>query len=71
MLRNDLAFTARTSAITVSTGSIVFIVQKFLRGAQYRQDLAHCDKFAGQPGILAEWAMATRIVRPDRTPEPV
>ena len=27
------------------------------------------NKFAGQPGILAEWAMATRIVRPDRTPE--
>jgi len=27
------------------------------------------NKFAGQPGILAEWATATRIVRPDRTPE--
>jgi len=28
------------------------------------------NKFAGQPGLLAEWATATRIVRPDRPPEP-
>ncbi len=27
------------------------------------------NKFAGNPGLLAEWATATRIVRPDRTPE--
>ncbi len=27
------------------------------------------NKFAGQPGILAEWATATRIVRPARKPE--
>lgn len=26
------------------------------------------NKFIGQAGILAEWATATRIVRPDRTP---
>jgi hypothetical protein len=28
------------------------------------------NKFAGQAGILAEWAKATRIVRLNRTPEP-
>lgn len=28
------------------------------------------NRYAGQPGVLAEWATATRIVRPARTPEP-
>lgn len=27
------------------------------------------NKYAGQPGVLAEWATATRIVRPDRGEE--
>lgn len=27
------------------------------------------DKYAGQSGVLAEWATATRIVRPERKPK--
>jgi hypothetical protein len=67
----ESAVATQDAGLSQQVGGTAELFAKVAKGLAARKQLLPIvkNKFAGQSGILAEWATATRIVRPDRTPE--
>jgi len=67
----ESAVATQDAGLSQQVGGTAELFAKVAKGLAARKQLLPIvkNKYAGQSGILAEWATATRIVRPDRTPE--
>jgi hypothetical protein len=66
----ESAVATQDAGLSQQVGGTAELFAKVAKGLAARKQLLPIvkNKYAGQSGILAEWATATRIVRPDRTP---